>query len=67
MLWVINTGPYKEAVAIVVGSVCGCWNSYVCVSQPTNQIMPVHSIVSSAHVQGKVLKEVNSLPPIPVT
>ena len=43
MLWVINTGPYKEAVAIVVGSVCGCWNSYVCVSQPTNQIMPVHS------------------------
>ena len=42
----INALPYKEAVVIVVGSVGGCWNSHVCVSQPTNQIMP------SAQVRG---------------
>ena len=36
----INALPYKEAVVTVVGSVGGYWNSHVCVSQPTNQIMP---------------------------
>lgn len=36
----INALPYMDAVVIVVGSVGGYWNSHVCVSQPTNQIVP---------------------------
>lgn len=36
----INALPYMEAVVIVMGSVGGYWNSHVCVSQPTNQIVP---------------------------
>ena len=36
----INALPYMDVVVIVVGSVGGYWNSHVCVSQPTNQIVP---------------------------
>lgn len=66
MLLVINTGPYKEAVAIVVGSVYVVVGIHMFV-YPSQPIRSCQSTVSSAHVQGKVLKEVNSLPPIPVT